>query len=219
MEEERPTSIWNSNQDQIFWLHFPCGKNKKPVQKHNHPAGRLEQVSCLQLISHKMWMRFFSVESHTWVWLWLLPFFLFLPFLPMEMWLYPGSGLSHCTRQEAKADLTPQISRAQDWNSLVCLHLSAWSVPAARPQSQRMLFASFICAYVWELWCVFLYSLRVPHFSLLGLLSPQSFRPNRVPINDELSVTNHCLLFPAMPLFVSFNLQKQLNKSKVKVYI
>lgn len=50
----------NSNPDQLFWLHFPCGKNKKPELKHNHQAGRLVQVSCLQLISHKMWMRFFS---------------------------------------------------------------------------------------------------------------------------------------------------------------
>lgn len=113
MEEERPTSIWNSNQDQLFWLHFPCGKNKKPVQKHNHPAGRLEQVSCLQLISHKMWMRFFSVESHTWVWLWLLPFFLFLPFLPMEMWLYPGSGLSHSQLHKAGGKGRPDTPNFQ----------------------------------------------------------------------------------------------------------
>lgn len=101
--------------------------------------------------------------------------------------------------------------------SSVCI--CVWSVAAPRPQIQRMLFASCSCGCVWELWCIFLHSLWIFHFSLLSLLSPQSFRPNGIPINDELSVTNHCLLFPAMPLFVNFTLQKQLNQWKGKIYI
>jgi len=38
-------------------------------------------------------------------------------------------------------------------------------------------------------------------------------------INNELSVMNHCLLFPTVPLFVRFTFQTQLNQWKIKIHI
>lgn len=101
----------------------------------------------------------------------------------------------------------------------VCICLCSHRPHAPRRHRQRKLLAYCCLGCAWVLWYLFLHSLRVFQFILLWLLLPQFFRPNNMLINDELPVTNHCLLFPAMPLFVSFTSQKQLNQWKIEIYI
>lgn len=129
------------------------------------------------------------------------------------MWCGVWGSMQRQTCYPELPELRPKIDLS------VCICLPGHRLHAPRLRNRRMPLACCYLGCVWVLWFIFLHSLWLFHFSFLRLLSPQSFRPNKMLINDELSMTNHCLLFPTVPLFVRFTFQKQLNQRKIKIYI